>query len=307
MVKIGLGAAGFSFLEPKAFLRWVDQCEAGGVDSLWFSDRLISKAPTLEPLVAMSVVAGRTERMKFGMNVIVLPHRDPVVLAKECATLDYLSGGRLLPAFGVGGEIQPEWQALGTKPEGRGALSDEMLEVMTRLWSEEAVTYAGKHFHLDGAAIAPRPIQHPLPLWIGGNSPAAVRRTARYGHGWLAGLSTPAVVAPIVASIKKAAGETGRTIEEDHYGAGFPFRFGTWDEPAVGRAASVYARLGPATDPKAYVVAGGAPDILARVKEYRAAGIDKFVLRPIAENEAEVREQTARLMDEVIPAVAALG
>jgi alkanesulfonate monooxygenase SsuD/methylene tetrahydromethanopterin reductase-like flavin-dependent oxidoreductase (luciferase family) len=101
-IRIGMGVAGFPFSSPAAFLRWVDLCEESPIDSIWFSERLVSAVPTLEPMVAMALVAGRTERLKFGMNAIVLPFRDPLVLAKECATLDYLSGGRLLPAFGVG-------------------------------------------------------------------------------------------------------------------------------------------------------------------------------------------------------------
>lgn len=302
-IRIGLGVAGFPFSGPAAFGRWVDLCESTAVDSIWFSERLISASPALEPMAAMAFVAGRTERLKFGMNAVVLPFRDPLVLAKECATLDYLSDGRLLPAFGVGGEAAPEFKALGRSPAGRGALADEMLDVMVRLWSEECVTHEGRFFHLQEATISPRPKQQPLPLWIGGSSEAAIRRTARIGTGWLAGLQTPAQVRPVVAAIKRAAAEAGRAIDDDHYGAGFAFRFGSRDEPVVQGAMAQLARLGPGVDPEGYVAVGGAAEIAARVAEYVDAGVSKFVLRPIATGDAEVMEQTRRLAETVIPAV----
>src|SRR5512144_3402461 len=106
-VRVGLGLANFPFSAPAAFWRWVEQCEAGGVDSLWQTDRLISSVPQLEPLAVMAALAGATDRLKFGMNVAVVSFRDPLVLAKECATIDFLSGGHLLPAFGVGPSIAP--------------------------------------------------------------------------------------------------------------------------------------------------------------------------------------------------------
>jgi probable F420-dependent oxidoreductase len=302
-IRIGLGVAGFPFSSIDAFLEWVDLCEGSAIDSIWFSDRLVSSSPTLEPMTAMAVVAGRTKRLKFGMNAIVLPYRNPVVLAKECATLDFLSGGRLLPAFGVGAEIAPEWAALGRSPVGRGAQSDEMIEIMTRLWSEERVTFAGKHFTVREATIAPRPVQQPLPLWIGGSSDAAIRRTARLGTGWLAGLQSPAQVAPVVTAIKAATAEAGRTIDDDHYGAGFAFRFGTWDDPAVAVSAQQLARLGVRVDPKSYLAVGEAGDVKARAREYVEAGISKFVLRPIGATDAELMDQTRRLIDEVVPEV----
>ena len=302
-IRIGMGVAGFPFSGTEAFLRWVDLCEDSPIDSIWFSERLVSPGPTLEPMVAMAMVAGRTERLKFGMNAIVLPFRDPLVLAKECATLDFLSGGRLLPAFGVGGEIAPEFKAVNREPTGRGPYSDEMLEIMIALWAGDSVSYEGKHFRYSDVTITPKPIQQPLPVWIGGSSPAAIRRTARLGTGWLGGLQTPAQCAPVIAGIKVAAAEAGRTIDEDHYGSGFTFRFGSWDEPVVARAAAQFARLPGMSDPRQYLAVGSAGDIAARAAEYVAAGVSKFVLRPVASGDDEFMGQTRRLIDEVIPLV----
>ncbi|MBI5947128.1 MAG: TIGR03619 family F420-dependent LLM class oxidoreductase [Chloroflexi bacterium] len=305
-IRIGIGIAGFPFSGPGAFFDWVDLCEERGADSLWFSERLVSSALALEPMTAIAAVAGRTSRVKFGMNAVVLPFRDPLVLAKECATIDYLSAGRLLPVFGVGSENAPEFRATGQDPRGRGARSDEILEVMARLWEGGPVSYQGEHYRYDGAVISPLPVQKPLPVWIGGSSPAAIRRTARLGTGWLAGLQTPAQVQPVVAAIRAAAAEAGRTIDADHYGAGFSFRFGNRDEPAVERAARGFGRIAPGVEMADYAAVGGKDDILRRIREYVDAGVSKFVARPIADTDAEMMEQTARLLDEVAPALEAL-
>ena len=109
--------------------------------------------------------------------------------------------------------------------------------------------------------------------------------------------------APVVSAIKKAAAENGRTIDEDHYGAGFAYRFGSWDEPVVEQAAAQLSRLGPGIDARGYLAVGGAGDVVSRAREYVEAGISKFVLRPIASGDAEVIAQTRRLIDEVVPAV----
>ncbi len=302
-IRIGVGITGFPFETMDGFFRWIDQCEASKIDSVWFSERLVSREPMLEPLVACALVAGRTRRLKVGFNAVVLPLRDPLVLAKECATLDVLSGGRLLPVFGVGNERAPEFAATGRSPIGRGARADEMLDIMTALWRGEAVTYEGTHFRYREAQISPLPLQQPLPLWIGGSSEAAIRRTARIGTGWLAGLQTPESVAGTVAKIRRAVAETGRPFEEDHFGAGFPFRFGSWDEPIVQRAAERIRLAAPELEPERYLAVGDAGAIIARVREYVAAGCSKFVLRPIALGTDDLLRQTARLAGEVIPAV----
>ncbi len=273
-VRIGLAVSGGGSEGPGTLFRLIDLCEDSAIDSLWFSERHISRQPSLKP---MSVVAGRTERLKFGMNVVLLPFRDPLVLANECATLDYLSNGRLLPAFGVGGASSPEWRAIGLNPAGRGLLADEMLQVMTALWAGGTVDFAGKHFNYEDASISPLPVQQPLPAWIGGSSEGAIRRAALYGTGWLAGTQTPAEVAPVVAKIKAASAAAGGTIEEDHYGAGFPFRFGDWDDPIVQKSLTGYQRAG--ADPQNLLAVGNADVIVARVQDYISVGVSKFVLR----------------------------
>jgi probable F420-dependent oxidoreductase len=300
-VRIGLGIAAFPFESPRAFFRWVDLCEGGGVDSLWQTDRLVSQEPHLESLSAMAALAGATERIKFGMNAMVASLRDPLVAAKQCATIDFLSNGRLLPVFVPGHDTAPEWQATGRDPRERGRVADEILEIMRRLWSEERVSFEGRHFRYQEVSIAPRPVQQPLPLWIGGHSPAAVRRTARVGTGWLAGLVPPAQLASLLVAIRRELARAGRSIDPDHYGVTLPYRFGSFDEPVVQRMLSARA-ADAAHDPRGWLAVGDAAEIARRLRAYRDAGASKFVMIPLARGEAELLDQTRRLIEEVIPA-----
>ncbi len=302
--KIGMGLANFPFSDVATMWRWIDLCEERDVDSIWQTDRLISTEPILESMTFMAALASRTERLKFGMNVVVVGFRDPLVLAKQCATIDFLSNGRMLPAFGVGGPIAPEWRVTNRTLRGRGSIADEMLDVINRLWNEEAVTYRGEHFQYDNATISPRPVQSPLPLWIGGASKAAIRRTARIGTGWVAGIQSAHQVKPVVDQIKAALAEAGRTdYEPDHFGAGFGYHFGSWDDPDVQATIAGLKRRLPEIDPDTYLAVGDADDILRRVNEYRAAGISKFIMRPLDRGDDAIMYQTERLLDEVLPVV----
>jgi alkanesulfonate monooxygenase SsuD/methylene tetrahydromethanopterin reductase-like flavin-dependent oxidoreductase (luciferase family) len=204
-VGIGLGCAEFPFSGATAYWRWVDTCEAGGVDSIWQTDRIVGRQPFLESMTTMAALAGRTRRMRFCMNVVSLTFRDPVLLAKQCATIDMLSEGRLLPAFGIGSPLAPEWQALGIDTKTRGRKTDECLDIIRRLWREESVDFSGAFYQLKGVTIAPKPVHPDLPMWIGGSTDAAIRRTARVGTGWQAGGDPPAEAGRVVAAIKAAA------------------------------------------------------------------------------------------------------
>ncbi len=254
----------------------------------------------------MAALAGRTERIKFGMNVASVGLRDPLLLAKQCATIDVLSEGRLLPAFGIGAIRAADWAATGTDTAGRGRRTDEGLDLIARLWTEDSVDFEGEFYRYAGARIEPKPVQAALPLWLGGSSKPAIRRTARIGTGWIAGLETPAQVAPAIAGIKQALEETGRRIDADHYGASFHVRFGSWDEPLMQGMAETYATRFR-RDPKGGIVAGDAADIMQRIAEFVAAGASKFVLWPIGSDDGDILDQTRRLIAEVQPAVAALN
>jgi probable F420-dependent oxidoreductase len=305
-ISAGLGLGAFPFDDVRGFWQWVDLCEAGGVDSIWQSDRLISREPMLECLSLMGALAGRTRRLKFGMNVASLGVRDPVLTAKACATIDVLSEGRLLPAFGIGSALSRDFAATGIPTKGRGRRTDEGLEILSRLWSEESVTFSGRHYRLMDATISPRPVQQPLPLWVGGSAAEAIERTARWGTGWQAGIESAAQVAPVIEAIRLASVRHGRSIDADHFGAGFAFRFGSRDEPIVARQFdALRRRLG--REPDGYFAIGDATDIMARLQEFHAAGAHKFILRPIAHGTAGMLAQTRAFITHVLPAVAAMN
>lgn len=308
-IGVGLGLGGFPFETIAGFRRWLEACERSAIDSIWQSDRVVSRDPALEPMTLLSVIAGATERIKFGTNAVVLPFRDPVTFARECATLDYLSDGRFLPTVGVGRGEADEWKATGRSPKGRGARADEALEVMTRLWRAEDVDFEGEHFSLRGATINPRPKQQPLPLWLGGSSTAAIRRTARFGTGWLAPLQSPEESGETVRAIRAECARIERRIPDDHYGATILFRLTRGDEgdfadlppllrarPKPGSPAAIYAeRI------ERIKAVGDAGAVLALVREFVAQGITKFVAIPLARSADDLIEQCGRLSDEVIP------
>jgi probable F420-dependent oxidoreductase len=303
-VAIGLGLMEFPFAGISGYWRWVDLCEAGGIDSLWQTDRIVSREPILECMSVMAALAGRTRRLKFGVNVVSLAFRDPVLVAKQCATIDVLSEGRMLPAFGIGSPLAPEWRTLNLDTKTRGRKTDEGLEIIRRLWREDEVNFAGVHYRLSGASIMPKPVQPDLPMWIGGSSEAAIRRTARFGTGWQAGAETPAEIGPVIAGIRTAAAAEGRAIDDDHYGAGIPFRFGRPDEPGLEPLFEAYRRR-TGRDPLRYFAIGGAGAIIERIAAYVSAGVSKFILRPAARGDEEMLAQTRRLIEEVLPLVAA--
>jgi probable F420-dependent oxidoreductase len=256
---------------------------------------VISNEPFHEPLALLAVVAGATRRLKIGTNAVVLGFRDPVTFARQCAAIDHLSEGRLLPVIGVGHESSDAWRATGRSPAGRGRMANEALEVITRLWSGEKVSFEGESIRVEDATLSPRPVQQPLPLWIGGSSPAAIRRTVRYGTGWLAGLQDVASAAATVAAIRAEAARQGRAIPDDHYGATLLYRIET--RARAGRGGDDVDRL--AAGASKLVVSGEPEVILERVRAYVACGITKFVAIPTAREEREVREQT-RLLDELV-------
>jgi len=292
------------FDDAAGFWRWIDMCEAGGVNSIWQTDRIISSVPMLECMSVMAALAGRTKRIRFGMNVVSLAMRDPVLCAKQCATIDFLSGGRILPGFGIGSPLAPEWTAMNLSTKTRGRVTDEALDIMARLWREDCVDFDGAHFQLRGAAMWPKPVQRELPMWIGGGSKAAIARTARIGTGWIGGPETPAEIAPIVADIRRAVKAAGRTIDDDHYGASFQFYFGKLGDAVMERPIKLYAQRS-AANPANYFAVGDADDIVERIGQYIEAGVSKFIVRPVAGDEAFVVAQTAQLIEKVLPKVEA--
>ena len=208
--------------DQERFIQLVDALERNKFDSLWLSERLGGECP--DPLVGMAFAVARTKKLKVGMSVMVLPGRNPVVLAKSMASLDRLSGGRLLPAFGLGVADSAEHQAFGVHRKERGAWFNEALPLMKRLWQEDHVTHEGKRFHVSDVTIKPKPIQTPLEVWLGGIAPLELKRVGRHADGWLPSFCTPSQVAEARTVIEEVAKENEREIEGGHYGALIPYR-----------------------------------------------------------------------------------
>jgi probable F420-dependent oxidoreductase len=249
-------------------------------DSLWLSERIGGQAP--DPVVAMAYAAGRTTRLKFGMSVLVLPGRNPVVLAKELATLDRLSGGRLLPAFGLGVADPQEQQAFGVERGERARLFDEALAVVRACWSESSVTHHGDHWKFDGLKVEPKPRQAHLDVWLGGVAPSELKRVGRLSDGWLPSFVTPADVAAGRQVIETVAAEHDREIDPEHFGVLIPFS--ATPLPDAVRAALAARR--PDGDVDAVVAQSW--DHLARmIQAFVDVGTSKFVIIPMHEPAGE--------------------
>jgi probable F420-dependent oxidoreductase len=300
-IRIGVGSGLGQPMPVEDYWRWVTLCEARGVDSIWHSDQLLR--PSLEPMVMLSALAAATKTLRFGMNALVISHRDPLVVAKECATIDYLAPGRFIPVFGVGDASDPAWSATGRSPKARGGRANEALTLVRRLLTEDSVSFEGEHFQYADAMVAPRPARL-LPIWIGGASEAAIQRTALLGDGWLGGFTSPQVAGQVVARIKAALKETGRLIDPDHYGVVVPFRIGGADDPAVGRfARAIRARRPEPEGGAPPIVVGTTADVADAFRRFVEVGVSKFVAVPLAENAQDLLAQTERLADEILPTV----
>jgi probable F420-dependent oxidoreductase len=279
----------------------VELCERSEIDSLWFSERLSAPLPVLDPIVAMAAVAARTTRLKFGPSVLVAPFRPPVVAAREIATLDHLSGGRMLPAFGVGVEPGRELGAAGVPFRERGRRTDEAIAIMRRCWSGEEVTFAGEFWRLERVTVLPRPAQQPLPVWIGGNSEAAMRRAGRLGDGWIPSFIAPEQFRAGVEKTRAFAGEAEREVPVDHFGALINYCLD--GDAGVARAlAAPFVPRGRVDDATlARCTAFGPPALVReRLEQYVAGGGSKFILRPLCPPD-RMLEQLARLAADVVP------
>lgn len=295
-VKVGiqLGAGNSPFDTGEHFWHVVDECERLGFDSLWLSERASARIP--DALSALAAMAGRTRRLKFGSSVLVVPAYNPVYLAKALATIDVLSGGRVLPAVGIGVDDQRELEALGIRKEERGRRLDEAIVLMKRLWTEERVSFQGDFFRVTEFTVWPRPMG-PLAraVWAGGSSAAAHRRVGRLCDGWLPSYVSPDEVAGGIAAIRAIAAGAGRAIPDDHFGALIPISFAP-DPPAA-----LIARK-PGVDPRDYAAFGSAQAMRTHASRYVAAGATKLVLVPATPDDLSqlerIREEVALPLEE---------
>src|SRR5262245_54949531 len=186
-------------IEVDRMLAVVRQAEDAGLDSVWVTDHvivprdidIIYREHMLDPLAVLSWLAGVTRRVMLGTSVVILPYRSPIPVAKLLASVDVLSGGRLIVGAAIGW-MEGEFDALGVPFKERVSRSEEALELMRTLWTQERPELTTARHHLSGLQVSPMPLQKPRPpLWIGGGSEGAFRRVARLGDGWHATASTP--------------------------------------------------------------------------------------------------------------------
>jgi len=272
-IRIGYGLGVQGLRDSARFGELVDGLESRGFDSLWLSERLTGDAP--DPLVGLAFAGGRTSKLKLGTSVQVLPGRNPVDVAKEWASLDRLSGGRALPAFGLGVANPAEQQAFGVAREERAAWFDEALPLIRRLWTEDAVDHDGPRFSYRGLSVRPKPVQQPPDVWLGGRAKSELRRVGRLGDGWLPSFSTPGEVAAGRVVVEEAAADAGREIEVEHYGALVIY---VRDQIPDLLATAIRSRR-PDADP-ADLVPVGLPALRAHLERFLEAGFSKLVLVP---------------------------
>lgn len=199
--------------------------EDAGLDSVWTGEHVVlpdprvppspsePENPFLDPAVALSFIAARTERLRLGTGIIILPQRNPLVLAKELASLDVLSGGRLI--FGVGvGYLRPEFDALGIPFADRGSRTTEYVEAIRALWTQPKPEYKGRTVAFSGIQAQPRPVQKPCPpIVMGATSAPALRRTVTHGNGWYGFALDVDAAARAIAALRQAERDCDRPAE----------------------------------------------------------------------------------------------
>jgi probable F420-dependent oxidoreductase len=274
-IRIGVGFGSVSGEHFSGLVRRLGQLE---IDSLWLSEQVSTDA--VDPMIGMAWALARTNRLKLGTGVAVLPGRNPVLFAKQLATLAALAPGRVLPVVGLGPARAAERSAFPVPAGRRGDLFDEALLLTRRLLREPSVTHHGEFFTLEGIGIGELPAR-PLDLWLGGAVPAALRRVGRFGDGWLASQITPDEAAAGIAAINAAAATAGREVDQEHFG--LSLRVAPGELPPA-QLAALRARR-PEVDPALLAPAGwdAARKLIA---EFVAAGVSKFVVYPVVPQEA---------------------
>jgi probable F420-dependent oxidoreductase len=269
-IRIGVGAGGASVAGDTLaeLVRGLDEL---GFDSLWLSEVLT--APALDPVVGLSWAAASNPRLKIGTTML-LPGRNLLRLAKQLASLDLLSNGRLLVTLVPGLTYAPERDAIGVEPKRRGAVIDDALPLLRRLWAGETVSHDGIAGSFRDVKLSPLPVQKPLEVWLGGTLPAALERCGRLSDGWLPSLCTPEEAAAGRAVIEEAAARAGRSISSEHFGMSIGYAVAPID-PAT-------ARVMIARRPRSVELTPvGRPALRALIERFLAVGFSKFVVRPL--------------------------
>jgi probable F420-dependent oxidoreductase len=284
---IGVNLPNYSSLGHRdSIIAIADAADALGYASLWTNDHVLLPASLPEPfghvlesLTTLSFLAARTNHIQLGTGILVLPQRDPLLVAKQAATLSYLSGGRLALAVGVG-YIEQEYAYLRADFGNRGHLADEYISAIRELFESETPEYHGPHIDYANVLFSPRPSAG-IPILVGGNSRAALRRAAGLGDGWYGLWRSPEQVRASLAQIN-----------------GFGIHRAKFEV-----SVRVVMRIGspiPDSDPQT-TLQGDASAILHKIQRYGEAGVDRIVIEPASTDLDDFLRQLARFADEVTP------
>jgi probable F420-dependent oxidoreductase len=281
-VKIGIGFGQWKYglPEPELLCNAAEFAEAVGLDSLWLSDHIVTRNPTLDITCLFAMIAARTKRLKMGPSVLTLPARHPVQVAKTYATLDYVSNGRMIMAVGSGSDVR-DLEACGVPPQERAKRLEEGIEILRKLWTESNVTYHGKFYQFENVTIEPKPKKGSLDIWIGGKSDAILKRTARMADGWFPALTTPQEFKVDMEKLIGFGGEYGRTINPREAGV-LLLTHVSDDRDAAWQTVAPFLK-GLPMPPEAVAercIVGPAEECVEKLRRFVEAGCVKFVLRP---------------------------
>jgi probable F420-dependent oxidoreductase len=290
-IKVGVGFGLFRLGLPSAttIVAVAQKAEEWGLDSFWLSDHLLAPSPELDVIATLALLASHTSHIKLGPSVFLLNLRHPLVAAKSFATLDYLSHGRIVMAVGTGANLA-DYAACGISTQGRGRRLDEGIVILRKVWTEPRATFHGKFFDFEDVTIEPRPEPRThndsgtIDIWVGGRSEAALKRTARFADGYFASFQTPHEFSNSMATVRAFAQQFGRVNARIESGLILLCRLAATRERAMEDMRPVVAAMGRGSDMFVQRTLYGSPaDIIERLQEYVAAGLDKFVLWPVAE------------------------
>jgi probable F420-dependent oxidoreductase len=290
--------------DPAGFRTYMARAEALGFESAWTQEQVLSTKPNVGPIEAMTYAAACTERIRLGCVVFVTPLHSPVHLAKSLSTLDQLSRGRIEVGVGTGGRGRM-FSAFEVDPTSLVARFTEGLRLMKALWTEPRVTFEGRFWQLEGAAMEPKPFQKPHPpIWFGANHPAALRRAVRYGDGFFgAGSTTTARFAEQVTIVREALAEAGR--DPSSFGIAKRVYIALDDDADRARRRvadglqQLYSYFG-LSGLEAVAVSGPPDACVEGVREVAEAGAELILFTPLFDEP----EQMERLAAEVMPRVA---
>ncbi len=281
MSDITFGAFYGGFRYGEGIASFAREVEGLGFDGFWCGEHLLLRGPTVDALTAMAVAAGATSKITIGSSILLLPLHHPTMVAKAVTTLDYASQGRVVLGTGIGGQFPKEFEAVGVPMAERGRKTDEALEIIKRLWTEETVTYAGRFYSLDGVSLEPKPLQRPHPpIWLAGRREAAMRRAAKYGDGWMPYLYTPEAYKQSLQRIQTLAQGYGRGSQQIQPALLVYVAISDTAEEAQ-RGADVYhgAQMGVNLEgfSERYDLLGPSRECIRRLEEYVDAGVRHFI------------------------------